>query len=357
VSAATLPAGPPTSAPASGGADRVTDPMVAGRRSPEPPRIDGTPAAEVLRRLELSVTRRLDGLLQGDHRGLTPGHGSEPGEVRSYQPGDDVRRIDWNVTARSVEPHVRDMVADRELETWIVVDTSASLAYGTAGCEKRDLALAAVATVGFLTLRTGNRTGLTTLDGAGSAATLPARTGRVHLQSLLRRTYDDLSSPSPGALDLAALLRRAGGTARRRGLIVVVSDFLDGGDWPPALRALALRHDVLCAEVLDPIELELPDVGAVFLHDPETGGQIEVRTDGRLRERYAAAAHTQRLGIERAIRSSGADHLRLRTDRDWLLDVARFVSRRRDRVDSLSRATAHLSGAAPAAAVPSGGVR
>jgi uncharacterized protein (DUF58 family) len=330
--------------------------MVAGRRSPEPPRVDGTPAAEVLRRLELSVTRRLDGLLQGDHRGLTPGHGSEPGEVRAYQPGDDVRRIDWNVTARQLEPHVRDMVADRELETWIVVDASASLAYGTAACEKRDLALAAVATVGFLTMRTGNRTGLMTLDGAGATTTLPARGGRTHLQGILRRTYDELSAPSRGGVDLATLLRRTGGTARRRGLVVVVSDFLDRGDWAPALRALALRHDVLCAEVLDPIELELPDVGAVFLHDPETGAEIEVRTNARLRERYAEAAHQQRTAIDRAIRSSGSDHMRLRTDRDWLLDVARFVSGRRDRVDSLSRATAHLSGAAPAAAAPTGGV-
>jgi uncharacterized protein (DUF58 family) len=353
-----MPAGPPVAGSAPSAPGRPAgDPMVTGRRSPEPPRIDSTPAAEVLRRLELSVTRRLDGLLQGDHRGLTPGHGSEPGEVRAYQPGDDVRRIDWNVTARSLEPHVRDMVADRELETWIVVDASASLAYGTAACEKRDLALAAVATVGFLTLRTGNRTGLMALHGTGTTTTMPARSGRTHLQGVLRRTYDELAAPTRGGVDLTALLRRTGGTARRRGLVVVVSDFLDTGDWAPALRALALRHDVLCAEVLDPIELELPDVGTAFLHDPETGGQIEVRTDGRLRERYAAAAHTQRLGIERAIRSSGADHLRLRTDRDWLLDVARFVSRRRDRVDSLSRATAHLSGASPAAALPTGGLR
>jgi len=352
MSAHPRPAGLPTTA---GRADG--DPMVAGRRATEPPRVDGTPAAEVLRRLELSITRRLDGLLQGDHRGLTPGHGSEPGEVRAYQPGDDVRRIDWNVTARQLETHVRDMVADRELETWIVVDASASLAYGTATCEKRDLALAAAATVGFLTLRTGNRTGLMTVDGAGSSTTVPARSGRAHLQGVLRRTYDELSSPPAGPVDLTALLRRTAGTARRRGLIVVVSDFLDRGDWAPALRALALRHDVLCAEVLDPVELELPDVGSVFLHDPETGAEIEVRTDAALRRRYADAAQRQRTAIERSIRSSGADHLRLRTDRDWLLDVARFVSRRRDRVDSLSRATAHTSGGGPALAVPTGGVR
>ena len=144
------------------------------------PSIDGTPAAEILRRLEISVTRRLDGLLQGDHRGLTPGHGSEPGEIRAYQPGDDVRRIDWNVTARLGETHVRDSVADRELETWMLVDASASLAFGTATCEKRDLALAGVAATGFLTARTGNRIGAMTIGPNGASPPIPARSGRAH---------------------------------------------------------------------------------------------------------------------------------------------------------------------------------
>ena len=264
------------------------------------PSIDGTPAAEILRRLEITVTRRLDGLLQGDHRGLTPGHGSEPGEIRAYQPGDDVRRIDWNVTARLGETHVRDSVADRELETWILVDASASLAFGTATCEKRDLALAGVAATGFLTARTGNRIGAMTIGPDGASPPIPARSGRVHMQALLRRVLGALDNPQPGRTDLTAGLRRIAGTAKRRGLIVVISDFLDPGLWDAALRAMALRHDVLCIEVVDPVELELPDVGMLVLHDTVTGHEIEVPTgNAKFRERYALAAAEQRAGIER----------------------------------------------------------
>lgn len=309
------------------------------------PSIDGTPAAEILRRLEITVTRRLDGLLQGDHRGLTPGHGSEPGEIRAYQPGDDVRRIDWNVTARLGETHVRDSVADRELETWILVDASASLAFGTATCEKRDLALAAAAATGFLTARAGNRIGAMTIGPDGASPPIPARSGRVHMQALLRRVLGSLDNPQPGRTDLTAGLRRIAGTAKRRGLIVVISDFLDPGLWDTALRTLALRHDVLCIEVVDPVELELPDVGMLVLHDTVTGHEIEVPTgNAKFRDRYALAAAEQRAVIASRIRTTSADHLVLRTDRDWLLDLAHFVSRRRDRIDSQSRSAAHGSG-------------
>lgn len=342
-----VPLTPPTSPPD----PALRAPMVTGLRTPGAPSVAGTPAAEVLRRLELAVTRRLDGLLQGDHRGLTPGHGSEPGEVRGYQPGDDVRRIDWNVTARLRETHVRDTVADRELETWVLFDASASLAFGSAAAEKRDLALAGAAAVAFLTTRTGNRIGALVTGGHGSAATVPARSGRVHTQALLRRLHAAAADPVAGRVDLAAAMDRLGALARRRGLVVVVSDFLDDGDWARSLRSLALRHDVVCLEVVDPLELALPAVGTVHLHDPETGAELEVRTDDPgLRERYASAATAQRVAIAARVRGAGADQLQLRTDRDWLLDLARFVSRRRDRIDSLSRAAAHGSG--PVDALP-----
>jgi uncharacterized protein (DUF58 family) len=314
-------------------------------RTPTAPSIVGTPAAEVLRRLELSVTRRLDGLLQGDHRGLTPGHGTEPGDIRAYQPGDDVRRIDWNVTARLREPHVRDTIADRELETWMLIDTSSTMAFGTALCEKRDLALAAVAATGFLTSRTGNRVGAMTIGPAGASTPVPARSGRVHLQALIRQVLTALTRTSEGRGDLALGLRRLTATAKRRGLIVVISDFLGPDDWSHSLRSLALRHDVLCVEVLDPLEIALPDVGMLTVRDVATGDELDIATGNpKLRQHYADAAARQRATIATGIRRAGADHLQLRTDRDWLLDLASFVSGRRDRIDAQSRAASHGTG-------------
>jgi uncharacterized protein (DUF58 family) len=303
-----------------------------------PPSITTGSSADVLRRLELSVTRRLDGILQGDYRGLIPGHGSELGETRQYQPGDDVRRIDWNVTARTQSPHVRETIADRELETWVLADVTASLGFGTADCEKRDLAMAAAATVGFLTSRSGNRIGAITMGGDG-LATVPARSGRVNLQALLHRVLAAARAEPTGAADLSAALRRLGATAPRRGLVVVVSDFLDHTAWERPLRAIGARHEVLAVEVIDPRELELPDIGLIDLEDPETGARFEVQTASpRLRARYAERAAAQRAEIAQRIRSAGGDHLVLRTDRDWLVDVVRFVSFRRERIEAMTRA-------------------
>ena len=306
-----------------------------------PPALSALPPAEVLRRLELTVTRRLDGLLHGDYRGLVPGHGSEPGETRRYQAGDDVRRIDWNVTARTIEPHVRESIADRELETWVVLDASASMAFGTANCEKRDLALAATAAVGYLTSRGGNRIGAVLAPSpTGGATTVPARSGRVALQALLRQTLDALRpETAPPPVGLTPALERALRTVRRRGLVVVVSDFLDPGPWERPLRSLATRSETLAVEVVDPRELALPDVGMVQLVDPETGEVRDVNTsDSRFRRRYAEAAAAQRDAVARRIRQAGADHLVLSTDRDWLVDLARFVAWRRQRVDAIGRA-------------------
>src|SRR5262245_3514577 len=200
--------------------------------------------------------RRLDGILQGDYRGLVPGHGSELGETRQYQPGDDVRRMDWNVTARQQLPHVRETIADRELEAWAMIDLSASLGFGTADCEKRDLAVAAVAAVGFLTSRTGNRIGAITLEGQ-KLATIPARTGRQHLLALLRRVIASAQDDHSGIADLGHGLQRLAATMRRRGLAVVISDFLDDGDWERPLRALAARHETVAIEGVDATEREL----------------------------------------------------------------------------------------------------
>ncbi len=294
----------------------------------------------MLRQLELVVTRRLDGLLQGDYLGLVPGHGTEPGETRVYVEGDDVRRIDWNVTARTTVPHVRDAIADRELETWALVDCSASLDFGTALCEKRDLALAAVGAIGFLTARTGNRMGAVIVRPDGTSR-VPARPGRQALLALLHTLASRSRLEGGGPTDLGAALETLLRPPRRRGLTVVVSDFLSPPGWQRPLRALSARHQVLCVEVVDPRELELPDVGYLTLVDPETGALREVQTAKEsLRRRYAEAAAAQRAAIARDIRSAGASHLVLRTDGDWLRDIVGFVLMARRRRDALSRAGA-----------------
>jgi uncharacterized protein (DUF58 family) len=295
-------------------------------------------AREVLRRLELTITRKLDGLLQGDYRGLVPGHGSEPGEARPYVPGDDVRRIDWNVTARTQSPHVRVTIADRELETWILIDQSPSLDFGTTAMEKRDLALAATAAVGFLTAKVGNRLGAVIVDGH-NITQLPARQGRTHLMGVLHRVQQaprlgtiDGNATDHSRGDLASGIRRLAGPGHRRGLAVVISDLLGPQSWQGELRRLALLHDVLVVEIIDPRELELPDVGLLMLVDPESGQFREINTrDRKLRHRYAEAAVAQRAQNARIVRECGADHLVLRTDTDWLLDIVRFVALRRKR--------------------------
>lgn len=295
------------------------------------------PAEEILRRLTLDVTRKLDGVLHGDFLGLVPGRGSEPGETRAYEPGDDVRRIDWNVTARMQSPHVRETVADRELEAWLLVDRSSRLDFGTASCEKRDLVLAASAGVGLLTQRGGNRVGAMILRGS-ETTTVPPRRGRSHLLGLLDRVLQTPREDGSGSADLALALRSLGGIAKRRGLVVIVSDFLtDPESWGTGLGTLALRHSVLCIQVLDPRDVELPPVGMLHFSDPASGATFEVNTDDKeLRERYAAAAALQQERIASTIRDAGADHLILRTDRDWLLDLARHVSRRRKRAEVMA---------------------
>jgi uncharacterized protein (DUF58 family) len=280
-----------------------------------------------LRGLELTVLRRLDGILQGDYRGLLPGHGFDAGEARVYQPGDDVRRIDWNVTARTLEPHVRDTIADRELETTLVVDMSGSMSFGTAREEKRDTGLAAASAVGFLVARGGNRIGGIVAGGDEPVWVRP-RAGRTHLLGLLGRLY--AVDRDSGPTELTKILESAERLAKRRGFVAIVSDFLDSGPWPQALRGLTSHHDVLAIEVIDPRELELPDVGTITLADAETGRRRFVRTSSaQLRQDYAVAAAQQRADNRRHIRAAGADHLVLRTDRDWVADLIRHVALRR----------------------------
>ncbi len=307
---------------------------VTGGVGGPPPSMGPEVSAAVLRRLQLTISRKLDGLLHGDYLGLLPGAGSEAGESREYRAGDDVRRMDWPVTARTTVPHVRQSVADRELETWLCVDLSPSLDFGTAACQKRDLALAAAAAVMELTVRGGNRVGAVVANGQRTLR-FPARVGSLAAQGLLRRIVA-VPRAQPGVtIDLPHVIGALHRPPRRRGLVAVISDFLAYPDlaepgWGRPLRALALRHDVLAIEVVDPRELSLPDVGVLLPTDPETGHRHEVQTSRRqLREEYVAAAGRQRAHIAQSLRRAGAGHLRLRTDGDWLLEIVRFVSARR----------------------------
>jgi uncharacterized protein (DUF58 family) len=317
---------------------------VTARRpaSYSPPRLGQLAPEQALRRLDLTINRRLDGLLQGDYQGLIPGPGSDPAEARVYAVGDDVRRIDWNVTARTTQPHVRDLIADRELETWLLVDLTPSMEFGTAQYEKRDLAIAAAATIGFLAARGGNRIGCRALLPTGTRL-VPARPGRQHLLALLRMLLGTRRPPDVAyrsgreavstPIELADAVTSLATAQRRRGLAVVISDFLgvEVGTpmWEGPVRRLAARQQVLAIEVVDPRELTLPDVGILTLVDPETGRRREVRTSRSVRERYAAGALAQRRATRDALRRAGAGHLRLSTDGDWVRDVAHYVLQHR----------------------------
>jgi uncharacterized protein (DUF58 family) len=300
------------------------------RPSWAPPILQGERMEHGLRLLELDVRRRLDGLLQGNHLGLVPGPGTEPGEARTYQPGDDVRRMDWAVTARTTVPHIRETVADRELETWLVVDLSGSLFFGTAACEKRDLVIAATAAVAHLTGGGGNRLGAIIATGEKTIR-VPARGGLAHARGLVRRIAETPRAPEGVRGDLADAIEQLRRPPRRRGLAVVISDFLGDLEWQRPLRALSARHDLLAIEVLDPRDIDLPEVGTVVLADPESGRQREVHASALLRKEFGAAAAEHRAMVAGAVRRAGGGHLVLRTDSDWIADTVRFVVARKRR--------------------------
>lgn len=285
--------------------------------------------SEVLRRLEIEVTRRLDGLGSGPHATVHLGPGSERAGARRYDAGDDARTIDWNLTARMGEAHVRRTEDERTLDLWIVVDRSASLDFGTIGSEKRDVALAAVAAFGLEHVGGGNRVGVLAC-GTDALVHRPPRAGKPAVMAALALVHSTPRAHGrPGtASDLAAALRWVATSARRRSRVVVVSDFLDSSEWSVGLRRLAMRHDVVAVQVTDPRELAVPDVGIVPVVDAETGRQRFVHTgDAALRRRYAEAAAERDTAVTAGVRSSGATHLQLSTDRDWLGDVVRFASR------------------------------
>jgi len=287
------------------------------------------PAEQVLQRVEWTIVRRLDGLLQGEYRSLFYGHGLDLAEVREYQPQDDVRYMDWNVTARMNTPHVRQYLEDREIAAWLLLDLSGSVDFGTAQMTKRDVVVDFAAAMSRLLTRRGNKIGAVLYSG-GVDAVLPAGGGRRQSLALLHLLTREAATPHPGVTDLAGVLDRAAQTIRRRSLVFVVSDFIAAPGWEPAFHRLAARHETIAVCVQDPRELELPDVGPMVLEDAETGEQLYVDTrDSGLRARFRELAVARQASLQGTFTRNGADMLTLRTDGDMLQDLMRFALRRR----------------------------
>jgi uncharacterized protein (DUF58 family) len=280
----------------------------------------------ILRALDITIGRRMNGLLSGDYRSRALGLGTELAQVREYQPGDDVRQIDWNVTARTTVPHVRVQVADRVLTTWLMLDISPSMAFGTADRRKYDVAEGVAIAVGQISTRHGNALGIMTF-GDDRGRTIPPGQGRKGMLGLLTVLRDDPAAEGNGATSLGGAVQTLNRLAGHSRLVVIVSDFRGPRDWADALVDLCGRHAVLAVEVRDPREQELPDVGELWMVDPETGRQLRVDTRSkRLRERFARAADEERGEVARLLSRAGAQHVILSTRGDWLRTLAGFLS-------------------------------
>jgi len=285
----------------------------------------------VLRSLDLTVRRRLEGFVPGDQRTPAVGAGTELAQIRTYRAGDDVRQIDWNATARTGEPQVRVHVAERSVTTWLVLDASASMAFGTADRLKVDVAEGVAAAIGRLATRRGNRLGVVAFGQAGQRVLRPrqGRAGQAPLARLLS------ASPPRAQRDgdtLASALTTVASLAKSRSLVVVVSDFRGDRAWIGPLKQLGARHGVLALEVRDPREQELPDVGTVALTDPESGRQLRVDTRSRaLRANFAAEAARERAEVAAELRRCRAEHAVLTTQGEWFRELARFLGGPRGR--------------------------
>ena len=281
--------------------------------------------SEALRALQIEVVRRLQGMLAGDYRSSRFGDGTELAQLRPYVPGDDVRGIEWNVTARAGEPYVRVNLAERVLVTWLLLDCSPSMHFGTADRRKADVADDVAIAIGHVATRRGNRLGVITF-GDTKPTILPPHQGRAGLLGLLEALQREQTVEGGGATSLGDALARTASIARQRGVVVIVSDFRGPLDWRKPLLRLMSRHDVVAVEVRDPREQELPDVGDLWLVDPETGRQVRVDTrSSSLRERFAEAAAEERSGVARVLSAIGVRHVVLSTSGEWLRPLAVFL--------------------------------
>ncbi|MGE5640174.1 MAG: DUF58 domain-containing protein [Clostridia bacterium] len=299
------------------------------RRSPE----------EALRRLEWTVLRRLDGLLHGDYRTLFRGYGLDLADLREYQYGDDVRHIDWNVTARLQAPYVREYHEDREVTAWFLLDLSPSIDFGSREVRKRAVSEQFVGAVARLLTRHGNRVGAL-LYGSGVDRIVPAGGGRAHVLRLLHAMQARKDSRSKRT-DLSELLRAAGHMIRRRSLVFLVSDFYSEPGWTGLLGRLAQRHEVIAVRLYDPLESELPDLGLVPFRDAETGEQLLVDThDPAFAQRFAEAARRRETALRASFAEAGVDALELSTDEDLVDSIRRFIELRKRRSRIAAKAAA-----------------
>ncbi len=306
----------------------------AGDGAPPGRRID---AERLLRRLEWTVLRRLDGLLQGDYRTLFRGFGLDLADLREYQLHDDVRYIDWNVTARLATPYVREFQEDREVAAWFLADLSRSIDFGSSGVRKRVLTAELVAVLARLFTRYGNRVGAV-LHAEGTHEVIPARNGRRHVLHVLDRigvvaTENAAARPARGKVtDLAELFTFAQPVIKRRSVVFVISDFISAPGWGRRLAQLARRHEVIAVRVYDPMEVELPDLGLVVMQDAETDEQLTVDTHDRaFRERFAAAAGRREAALRDALAEARVDCLELATDEPLDAALLRFTQLRKRR--------------------------
>ncbi len=291
-------------------------------------------AERVLRRLEWTVIRRLDGLLQGDYRTLMRGTGLDLADLREYQHHDDVRHIDWNVTARLQTPHVRVFTEDREMAAWFVLDLSRSVDFGSGLKAKREISQGFVGVLARLLTRHGNRVGAL-VYGTDLEAVIPPRSGRRHVLHLLH-AMDKRSAegkPTQGMTRLSDLLKSAAVLMPRRSTVFVVSDFLTEPGWEKPLAQLTQRHEVVAVRLFDPLEIELPDLGLVPLRDAETGEQLWVDThDAGFRKRFARIAAEREAALRATLSKAGVDTLELSTDDDLAAAILRFADLRKRRV-------------------------
>jgi uncharacterized protein (DUF58 family) len=291
-----------------------------GRQGPGP-----VPGA-LVEALDLAFVRWAGGVIQGEHRGAGVGTGTELAQLRPYQPGDDVRQLDPSATARTGVPHVRQQVPERLLTTWLAVDLSPSMAFGTADRLKSDVAEGVVDVLGGLAVRRGGRVGLLTF-GAEKSRLLAPRGGRGARVVLRRALAEGVAADGTSGESLPMTLARIGRLTQLRSLVVVISDFAGPPEWARPLAALGARHTVLAVEVRDPREQELPAVGRMAMVDPETGARIEVDTaDRRLRERFAQAARAERSEVASALRRAGAEHVVLSTSGAWARQLGRRLA-------------------------------